>query len=172
MELEVKYKVSQFPYEIIKDLGFVKNGESHQIDKYFIVDQNYASKRTYLRVRYDIRKNIFSFDLHQIVSKIATDEKEIVIYDIRDYENLIEMLKILGFPVVCEVDKKRTTFLLDGIKVVFDSVKDLGDFVEIEILGEDTEENRLLLLKMSQQLQLDKKNEIYGKGYPDMILEK
>ena len=60
LELEIKFKVNEFPFELIETLGFVKSKENHQIDRYFIVNKVLNEKRTYLRLRQDILGNLFS----------------------------------------------------------------------------------------------------------------
>jgi adenylate cyclase class 2 len=172
MELEIKYKTSMFPYELIETLGFVKSKESHQIDRYYIVNEILNEKRTYLRLRQDVLKENFSFDLHQIVSDIATDETEVALHNLGDILKIEKILDILGYPFVCEVDKQRTVYKKDNIKLILDKVKNLGDFIEIEIMGDETYETQNTLFQIAQQLSLEEKDRIIKKGYPDLILSK
>lgn len=170
MELELKYKVKEFPVELVKTLGFVKSKESHQIDRYFIVNKILNKKRTYLRLRQDILKETFSFDLHQIISDIAADETEIALHSTNDISGMEKILNVLGYPFVCEVDKHRTVYKKDNIKLVFDIVKNLGNFIEIEMIGDETQENENILFQAAKQLSLEEKDRVVKKGYPDLIL--
>ena len=170
MELELKYKIKEFPIELIETLGFKKSEESHQIDRYFIVDKILKGKRTYLRLRKDILEENFSFDLHQISSDIAADETEIALHSLNDIFDTEKILNILGYPFVCEVDKNRTVYEKDNIKLVLDIVKNIGNFIEIEMNGDETQENEKILFQAAKQLSLEEKDRVVKKGYPDLIL--
>ncbi|MDR1803960.1 MAG: CYTH domain-containing protein [Treponema sp.] len=171
-ELEIKYKVETFPLEKIEGLGFKKKKESHQIDIYYIVNKVIDGKRTYLRTRKDIIKKEYSFDLHQIKSEFATDEKEIPLMDEKYYIYINDILSIMKQPVICEIDKQRAIFEKNNISIVLDKVENLGNFVEIEIIGEDIQENQDLLFDIAKKLSLDDKNRVSKKGYPDLFIEK
>lgn len=173
MELEVKYKVKEFPVKLIETLGFVKSKESHQIDRYFIVDKVLKEKRTYLRLRQNVLKEKFSLDLHQIISDIAADETEIALHSLNDISDTEMILNVLGYPFVCEIDKHRTVYKKDNnIKLVFDIVKNLGNFIEIEMIGDETQENESKLFQVAKQLSLEENERVVKKGYPDLILNK
>lgn len=171
MELEVKYKVDSFPKSQINEMGFVKKKTSHQIDRYYIVDKLLSNRRTYLRIREDIQKNEYSFDFHQIVSSLATEETEISLHSKGDVENFEKILKALGYPLICIVDKKREVYEKKSIKIALDSVKNLGAFIEIEIEGEETIENKDKLKSISNKLNLNYENLILNVGYPDMLID-
>jgi len=171
-ELEIKYSVENFPVEKIEELGFKKMKESHQVDIYYVVNKVINGKRTYWRTRKDILKKEYSFDLHQIESEFATDEKEVKLIDEKSFILINDMLSIMDFPAICEIDKQRITFLNNNISIVLDNVKHLGNYVEIEIIGEDTPENRDALLDIAKKLSLDDKNRVSKKGYPDLFIEK
>jgi len=170
MELEIKYKTLTFPFELIETLGFVKSKESHQIDRYYIVNKVLKEKRTYLRLRQDVLKGNFSFDLHQIISDIATDETEIALHSSNDIHKAEQILEILGYPFVCEVNKHRTVYKKDNIKLILDKVENLGNFIEIEIIGDENQETQGMLFQIAQQLSLEETNRVVKKGYPDLIL--
>jgi len=171
-ELEIKYEVKFFPIEKIEELGFKREKESHQVDIYYIVNKVINGKRTYWRTRQDILKEEYSFDLHQIESEFATDEKEIKLLDENSYIYINDMLSIVGFPVICEIDKQRIVFGKNDISIVLDKVKNLGNYVEIEIIGEDTQENHDILFDIAKKLSLDDENRVSKKGYPDLFIEK
>jgi len=171
MELELKYKIQSFPKQKILDLGFQKKSESHQIDNYYIVNQVLDEKRTYLRTREDKNKNTFSFDFHQIISILATDETEMKICTKEDSTKLHRILEALGYPIVCVIDKQREVYEKDDIKVVLDTVKNLGNFIEIEIEGIESQENQSKLNNTAILLGLNENDRVSKKGYPDLFLE-
>jgi len=181
MELELKYKVKEFPFELIETLGFVKSKESRQIDWYYIVNDNEIfDKRTYLRSRINVLEKSFSFDFHQIIEckedkkRVGTEETEPKLFSLDDiYENE----KLWGkafywFSFKCEVDKHRIVYKKDNIKIMLDMLDYLGKFVEIEIKGKNNQENRDILDKKAEKLGLKEENRVDKKGYPDLIKEK
>lgn len=171
MELEIKYSVAFFPTEKIKELGFIKKGSTHQIDKYYIVDKLLQGKRTYLRVRNDLLTNVSSFDLHQIQSELATDEIEVELATEDKRQNMEHILDIMGYSILCIVDKMRDIYEKDNIKIVLDTVVGLGKFIEIEIIDNETLENRNKILEISDRLSLKNDMKVENKGYPDLLLE-
>lgn len=171
MELEIKYKVDSFPVIQIEQMGFQKKKESHQIDNYYIVNKTLGKKRTYLRTRKDIFKNEYSFDLHQIISDIATDETEITLNNENDYVSIGRILEVINYPLECTIDKKRQIYQKDNIKIILDNVVNLGYFIEIEIIGNETIEYNNLLFEMANALSLLPENRVTKKGYPDLFLE-
>ena len=170
IELEAKYKVSVFPLALIESLGFVKTKTSHQIDRYHIVNKILNKKRTYLRLRQDALKGNYSYEFNEIISDIAKEEIEVTLNSSDDILKMGIILDRLNYPFVCEVDKQRTIYTKGNIKLILDMVKNLGNFIEIEIMKKEDKETADLLFKIAQQLSLDKKNRIIKKGYPDMIL--
>src|SRR3989344_1026352 len=171
MELEAKYKAKDFEKVLkkVESLGFKLGKEKHQIDTYFIVDrENEDGTRDYLRVREDLKKNSVSFEFHKVLSDLETDETEI---SVENKEAIVKIMENLGLNVVCVVDKDRKEYNKDNVTVVFDVVKDLGNFVEIEINAESTEENKNLVLSTAKELGLEEENRVTKKGYPNLLME-
>ncbi|MGL4369358.1 MAG: class IV adenylate cyclase [Spirochaetota bacterium] len=66
---------------------------------------------------------------------------------IEDYNTMKSVLEHLGFCYAGTVEKTRRIFDLDSFTVCLDSVKGIGDFIEIEKIGEEkTETERALVL--------------------------
>lgn len=55
--------------------------------------------------------------------------------EIENIENFKKILKALDFSSLVIVYKKRKTFLYEDYEIALDSVKGLGEFVEIEYVG-------------------------------------
>ncbi|MCL2627097.1 MAG: radical SAM protein [Oscillospiraceae bacterium] len=170
IELEVKYKVLDFPTKLIESLGFVELKRSHQVDKYHIVNKILNGKRTYMRLRNDVINNKMSFDFHQVISDIAIEETEIALNDSDDIDIMGTILEKLNYPFVCEVDKYRMVYRNGDIELVLDTVKNLGKFIEIELTGDEEHESHENLFQLVTKLSLNEKDRIIKKGYPDMIL--
>lgn len=88
--------------------------------------------------------------------------------NINTAKNIIE---ILGFNEKCKIDKERKIYKKEDIIIVIDKVKELGDFIEIEIQSEPSKENEEKLFNIMNQLNLTKDNIISGIGYPDLFLQ-
>lgn len=82
------------------------------------------------------------------------------------------IIEILGFSLKCSVDKKREVFSKENFKIVIDDVKNLGNFIEIEMEDKPTKENESKLFTIANHLGLDKKDIISNVGYPDLLLNK
>ena len=71
---------------------------------------------------------------------------------IGDFETMKSVLEHLGFVHAGTVEKKRHFFSLEGFTVCLDSVRGLGDFIEIEKVGEDKEEAENALVAFAARL--------------------
>lgn len=119
-----------------------------------------------------MNKNKGSFDHHAVVDAFAAEEKEVSL-SIDDAKKIKEALIILGNEIVCVVDKKRSTYERDGVSVMLDEVKDLGRFIEVEIVAEEKmrDESVALIQSMAEELGLKPENVVSGIGYPDLFLK-
>lgn len=129
-------------------IGFLeKNGkfvsESHQIDEYFSpFHKNFIGVRPvkeWFRLRnsggkYSINYKNWYFDENGRTNHC--DEYETKIEDIT---KLRKILSALDFKSLIAVDKIRKTWTYKDYEVALDSVKGLGDFVEIEYIGKDAD---------------------------------
>ncbi|MFH0713917.1 MAG: class IV adenylate cyclase, partial [Candidatus Micrarchaeota archaeon] len=88
-------------------------------------------------------------------------------------EQLKKTLVALNFRSLTIVEKKRDTYIYRGFEIAIDSVKNLGNFVEIEALdnSKGVTETRLALFAVAKELGLDiTKTQI--RGYPYLLMEK
>ncbi len=172
MELEAKYKCDDLSalIEKAKELGFKLEKKKKQIDTYFIMNETKEDgTRHYLRIREDNLKGTISLDYHIVLSLLETDETEM---EISDKEKMTKILGLLGHEVKCVVNKDREQYKKDKVRVIFDKIANLGDFVEIEINDELSKENENLIKKVAESLGLDEKDRVVKKGYPDLLIEK
>ncbi|MBI2013282.1 MAG: class IV adenylate cyclase [Candidatus Colwellbacteria bacterium] len=116
-------------------------GEKRQIDEYFTpAHRDFISVRPvkeWLRLRDGGGKCSINYkDWHYDESGKGThcDEYETTIENI---ETAKKILKALNFKSLVVVDKIRKTWVYKDYEVAVDSVKNLGDFVEIEYIGKD-----------------------------------
>ena len=90
---------------------------------------------------------------------------------IEDGNQLKEILNWMNFKIVGEIEKTREKYLLQNISLNFDNVTHLGNFLEIEILGneEHAEEQRGKIFQLFEQLGI---KEILKKDYLELLWEK
>ena len=122
-----------------KNADFKK--ESHQIDEYFSPShRNFIGVRPvkeWLRLRdsdgkYSINYKNWYFDNEG--KSHHCDEYET---KIEDLAQLRKILNTLDFKSIVTVDKLRKTWVYKDYEIDVDSVKGLGDFVEIEYVGKE-----------------------------------
>ncbi|MEA3515366.1 MAG: class IV adenylate cyclase [Nanoarchaeota archaeon] len=171
MEYERKatLKNKQKVMEYIKSKGFAASKHSHQIDTYFSKPNREDFIDKYLRIRQDLINKKNSIDYHIVRSDTATEEFE---SDIDNAEVLIHILKGIGMELLCIVDKDRNTFRKDNILIVIDHVKDLGDFIEIEVDADNEADAEKIIYGIFTELEINSDDIISGKGYPDLLLDK
>ena len=94
---------------------------------------------------------------------------------IEDIESLRKILLVLDFKFLIEVDKIRSVWMYEDYEISVDSVKELGDFIEIEYKG-NTE--NVIPSEITEEM-INFLNEINCgeikrdfKGYPYLLLEK
>ena len=171
IENEIKYKIRD--RKTIEDklsklrFKFVKN--KHQKDYYFSPPhKSFAGTRKYyLRLRCQENENFFAY--HVAKDNLTTEEIEV---KINNCKPLLNILELLDFKLDCVVNKDRVVYVKDNIKVVLDSVENLGDFIEIEYLGKFTDSIRDRFSYLVNEFQLRKGDLISGVGYPDLLMEK
>ncbi|MBC7890386.1 MAG: class IV adenylate cyclase [Ferruginibacter sp.] len=103
-------------------------GEDHQVDTYF----NVPYGRLKLR-----EGNIENALIHYERLNIAgSKSSQVLLYQHQPGSALKEILvNSLGVKTV--VDKKRRIYFVDNVKFHFDTVKDLGSFVEVEAIDKE-----------------------------------
>lgn len=92
---------------------------------------------------------------------------------IDDVNNMKKILTSLGFYPVATIVKKRKIYRFEELSIVLDNVRNLGNFIEIEISSKDTnyEKNVESILKFMEKLGI-RKEDFIRKSYLEMILNK
>ncbi len=174
MEIESKYKVDSHPVEKIERLGFTHAGHRHLIDTYYLIETNALGQRVSLRTREDPLNKKYSLDHHKVVTQTpatVTQEIEPALPDAENLHAMQELLAELGYRPVCVVDKIRDAWQKDGVEITCDDVKNLGLFVEIEIMGDPTPETLAKIEEIATNLGIDPDQKIENLGYPDLIMQ-
>lgn len=139
-------------------------GEDHQIDTYF----NVATGRMKLR-----EGNIENALIHYERENTAgSKSSQVVLYQHQPDENLKAILtKGLGIKAV--VNKKRKIYFIENVKFHFDTVQNLGTFIEVEAIDKD---GSISIEKLQEQcgfyaaLLGVKEGDFMAVSYSDMIM--
>jgi adenylate cyclase class 2 len=141
-EIEIQVKIENSKNLLV----FLKNkakfiSEKHQVDEYFTpAHRNFISVRPvkeWLRLRNSSGKFLITYKNwhHDKDGKSHhCDEYET---EIKKLNQLKKILTTLNFKSLVVVDKTRKTWVYNDYQISLDSIKNLGDFVEIEYIGKD-----------------------------------
>ena len=141
-------------------------GEDHQIDTYF----NVSTGRMKLR-----EGNIENALIHYERENTAgSKSSQVLLYQHLPDENLKATLT-KGLGVKAVVNKKRKIYFIENVKFHFDTVQNLGTFIEVEVIDKDGS-----IGKEKLQEQCDfyaamfkiQKEDFMAISYSDMIITK
>ena len=171
MEIEIRAKVDNLKEleEKIINLGATLVDKKNQIDKYFgeIILFKKLGYSFLMRVRDEGNKKFLTYKSAKSKRDGVWEEYELNIDDEITAET---MLKAMGLEKIIEVEKNRIEYKLNGLTICLDTIKDLGNFIEIESLN-DNDLNKDKLKKLMDELDI-KENQIIHKGYVTMLLLK
>lgn len=169
-EIEIKLKVNEEEYSRI--LNIIKNNSVNkrnvnQIDTYYTLI-NKKLNQEWLRIRNENGKYIFNY-------KKKIDNSHYEKYDvlIDNFNNLNIILNTLGSKQIGTINKNRIIYIYeDKYEFSFDIVKDIGMFIEIELINKssDFEKDFYDLLNLLKDLKIDL-NIIDRKKYIDYLEE-
>ncbi len=160
MEIEIKatFEDKEKLKQTLTTLGAIAEKQKHQIDEYY----NHPSRDTrqtkeYLRLRYKPGEEKGVFAYHVNIADGVTNEFEVPIEGVTTFKTI---LKGLNFPLLGVIDKKRESFKIGEFAITIDEVKDIGNFLEIETAGEESEiaDKKAQCFAMLEKLGLSKKN--------------
>lgn len=169
-EIEIKLKVNEEEYSRI--LNIIKNNSVNkrnvnQIDTYYTLT-NKKLNQEWLRIRNENGKYIFNY-------KKKIDNSHYEKYDvlIDNFNNLNIILNTLGSKQIGTINKNRIIYIYkDKYEFSFDIVKDIGIFIEIELINKsnDFEKDFYDLLNLLEDLKIDL-NIVDRKKYIDYLEE-
>ena len=89
-----------------------------------------------VRIRENEKGSVLTYKkIHKEANPIYCDEFETFVSSKQQMENI---LFALGFSVQMIIDKKRVSYKMDNFEFDFDSVKNLGELMEVEIISENS----------------------------------
>lgn len=139
-------------------------GEDHQVDTYF----NVPNGRMKLR-----EGNIENALIHYERENTAgSKSSQVLLYKHRPDQNLKAVLaKAIGIKAI--VDKRRKIYFIENVKFHFDTVQNLGTFIEVEAIDVDGSIGREKLQEQCDHyamlLKVSKEDFMAG-SYSDMII--
>jgi adenylate cyclase, class 2 len=119
------------------------------------------------RIRIEDNKTLLTYKGPKIGGRSKTRFERELVFD--GLDAMKEILDKLGFAIAGEVNKMRTYYSLNNIEICLDSVDGLGDFVELEIKGDDREAGEKILFEIAEKLGLTR---FERKSYLEMVLER
>lgn len=169
IEMELKIKTNDIENKRIKDL--IKNQsvylgiDNHCAHYYSFKYRN--EKDEFLRIRKENNKYILNYKKKQ---DNYVDEYE---SEISDFCSFSKILNIYGFKETCCIEKTREKYLYkDKYEIAFDDVKNLGLFIEIEIINytKSKEEEYQDLIAILYELNINL-NQISNIHYPEYFVK-
>ena len=152
MEVELRYKLPDMEKmkAMLLMMGFQEKKSSHQIDTYWLrADQADTEPcfmdgddSIYMRLRHDVTGDKFSFNMKYINDNLeyaGMHEHEGRLPDAEAFAALDAIWQKIGFKHGTVIDKAREEFTKGEFTIALDRVKDLGDFIEIEIIANDAD---------------------------------
>lgn len=176
IEIQVKIEKKEKLLEFLKKEGkFVF--EKHQIDEYFSpISDDFLKKRpvkNWLRLRNADRKysiNYKNWHFDKSGKSNFCDEYETKVEDLGQMKKILEALK---FESIVVVDKIRKIWNYGDYEIAIDSIKNLGDFVEIEYKSnnKDVDPKKItdVMIEFLKKIGVGKIERNYV-GYPFMML--
>jgi len=175
IEVEIKARLKH-PKEIIhrlqEDATFLR--EIQQEDIYFNAPhRDFRITDEALRIRISPEGPTLTYKGPKIGNLFDKTREEISV-QIDDPNSLQRILEKLGFQTVATVSKKRLLFQYKEFHVSIDSVKDLGEFIEVECLVHslgEVDEARKKIVDFLNTLAIPPEN-CERRSYLELLLEK
>ncbi len=174
IEIEVKASVKD-PKKVersIIELGAVPIGIENQADTYYNTScRDFGKTDEALRIRVQNDRYFLTYKGPKM-DNVSKTRKEYQV-EINDSNSMGDILSALAFFPVATVIKKRKNYRLGDFYISLDEVRNLGDFIEIEISVKNQknyEEQLESIFKIIDKLGISRESTI-RKSYLEMILE-
>ena len=165
--LEVEVKVRIDIEEVKGKLGklgakFIR--KQHQLDTYFHHPcRDFKKTDEALRVRAVSGKYLLTYKGRRLDSQTKTREE----IEIKVDNKIFDILKALTFSKVRSIEKQRSFYRWDNLKIFLDKVEGLGEFLEIE---GDSWQSKEKIFQFLEELGIQR-NRLIRKSYLELIQE-
>jgi adenylate cyclase class 2 len=162
---EIKCKVANYK-KLKNSINKIKNfaySVEKQIDIYYKVNHG----RLKLRIINDGKGALIFYEREEQTNKRISK------YIISETNNFIQLDAILRkqFKVLISVQKKREVYIYRNIRIHLDYIKNLGRFLEIEIIYENLKNAKSQMKKIISKLNLNE-NDFIKESYSDLLITK
>lgn len=181
-EIEILIEIKSSKEEVLKTLeGFQFEGVKKTLDIYF-----YDPLRTDLqanekgrlsacfRLRQKDGKNTIAYKVDHFDGEewSHSDEYET---EVKDFDTALQIVEKLGLKELVRIDNEKYTYKTNEYEIVFEDVKDLGLFMEVEkitqVPDEEVQETKKEIRKFIQSLSIDFGEE-QNAGKPELMMNK
>ncbi len=173
IEVEVKARVydPRLMERSIIALGALPIGIEAQVDTYYSAPyRDFAKTDEALRIRVQDNKCFLTYKGARMDS-ISKTRKEYEV-EVNDADNMGNILSSLNFTPVATIVKKRKKYMLGEFIISLDEVRNLGDFMEVEVSIRDStshEDKVESIFRLFEKLGISRDDSI-RKSYLEMIL--
>lgn len=158
-EVEIKIKIEnpEKVRKILEDYGCVFSEPITQQDVVY-VPEHITTLPTpigvnVLRIRHQQNKTILTLKRRESANMLSKLEHELEISDAGQMETII---KLLGFNQISDITKTRCKCKINGYEICLDDVKGLGQFLEMEKLTDENEdETQAAMIQFLLSLNID-----------------
>ncbi len=174
IEVEVKMRINdpKLVERSIIVMGAVPVGIEAQADTYYRAPfRDFAKTDEALRVRVQDKKYFLTYKGPRMDS-VSKTRKEYEV-EVNDADILGNILSSMNFSPVATIVKKRKKYRLGEFIISLDKVRELGDFIEVEVSLQDSkshEEKVESIFRLFEKLGLGR-DESIRKSYLEMMLE-
>jgi|SRR3989344_2376037 len=165
-EVEIRAKITDNTVASIERIGAVLKYESHEIDDYFKFGKD-IDRKLVLRIRTSSKKTLLTFKGSAKGEDIVWSEWET---EIERPEELKKLLLANGMVKVTTINKHRKSFSFGKFEINVDDIKNLGNFIEVQVMSENVSEARAEIEQILNRLGIQKEKFI-TKGYVPLMLE-
>ena len=170
MEIEVKVllpDVDRVKTRVL-ELGGRDFGSSIQVDEYFShPSRDFALTDEALRLRTENDLTVITYKGPKLDLETKTREEFEV--SVANRATIASILDRLGFKSVIKISKRRQVYGLKGITVCFDSVKGLGDFIELEVDSDDVATGKRAIFSLMKEIGVTGSER---RSYLELLMEK
>jgi len=173
-EVEILVKVFENKDKILKTLNqFHFTGKNKVLDIYYCIPQK-QSKNEWFRLRKKNNKFYIAYkkDIFEKGKWIYSEEEET---EVKAFKTMQKIISNLGFKELIRINNLKHTFETKDYEIVFEEVKDLGLFLEVEKLNvkdnEDIKKIKTEIQIFINRLKLKTSKEL-NKGKPELMISR
>ncbi len=160
-EIKAKCSNQEAIRNILKKHRAICKGTDHQIDTYFKVNEGRLKLR-----EGGLENNLIQYNRE---NKSGPKKSKVNLYKTSKDAALKKVLTAAN-GVLTVVDKKREIYFIDNVKFHIDKVFGLGDYIEIEAIGEKDYDSLLAQCEHYMELFSIKPADLIDCSYSDLLL--